>query len=103
MLAFLSGSEMRPPSLMDFWLLSMAASMTLLPAVLATVSRPWRIGTPDLIRVPSVRLNLAMATFLSRMPNTGSFSEISSNFHWPFSVFSQRLKAHPPPKKIGSM
>ena len=42
-----------------------AFSTTLLPAVLAVISRPSRMGTPDATRVPSVRVKRATAILRS--------------------------------------
>ena len=53
----------------------MIASCTItLPAVCAVISSPSRIGTPEEIRVPSVRVKRATAPFRSTSPSTGIFS-----------------------------
>ena len=41
---------------------------------LAVISRPSRIGTPELISVDSVRQNRATAILRRMLPSTGSFS-----------------------------
>ena len=51
-----------------------ASSTIALPAVLAVISRPSRIGTPELISVDSVRQNRATAILRMMLPSTGSFS-----------------------------
>ena len=43
----------------------MASSTMALPEVLAVISRPSRIGTPDAVKVPRVRQNRATAIFSS--------------------------------------
>ena len=55
-----------------------ASSMMALPDVRAVISRPSRIGTPDAIRVESVRQNRATAILRSSMPSTGIFSVMES-------------------------
>ena len=52
----------------------MPCSMILLPADLATISSASRMGTPDEIMVPSVRVKRATATFRTSGPNTGVLS-----------------------------
>ena len=51
-----------------------ASAMILLPAVRAVISRPERIGTPEAISVPSVRVKRATAPLRSTSPSTGIFS-----------------------------
>ena len=51
-----------------------ASSMMALPAVLAVISRPSRIGTPEAVRVPRVRQKRATAILRSSMPMTGILS-----------------------------
>ena len=48
--------------------------MTRLPDVLAVISRPSRIDTPDEISVPSVRVKRDTADFRSTSPSTGIFN-----------------------------
>ena len=60
--------------------------MTLFPAVRATMSSPSRIGTPLVMSVPSVRVNLATATLRTSMPTTGSRSAIASVWRRPVSL-----------------
>jgi len=56
---------------------TMIASSTMaLPAVLAVISKPSRIGTPELISVDSVRQKRATAIFLMMLPSTGIFKVI---------------------------
>ena len=55
-----------------------ASSTIALPAVLAVISRPSRIGTPELISVDSVRQNRATAILRMMLPSTGSFSVVPS-------------------------
>ncbi len=52
----------------------MASSTMALPAVLAVISRPSRIGTPEAVRVESVRQKRATAILRSSMPMIGSLS-----------------------------
>ena len=60
--------------------------MTALPAVRAVMSRPSRIGTPEEINVPSVRVNRATAILRSSMPISGSFSKRASMTNAALSV-----------------
>ena len=48
--------------------------MTRLPAVLAVISSPSRIDTPDEISVPSVRVKRDTADLRSTSPSTGTLS-----------------------------
>ena len=63
---------MRPAST-DFLTPMIASSTTAFPAVLAVISRPSRIGTPDAVSVASVRQNRATAIFFMMSPRTGVF------------------------------
>ncbi len=45
-----------------------ASSSTALPEVLAVMLKPSRIGTPDVIKVPRVRVKRATAIFLQKHP-----------------------------------
>ena len=65
----------------------MAFSTTELPAVLATTSRASRIGTPEEIIVPSVRVNRATATLRMSGPNTGVRMTKASHCWRPFGQF----------------
>ena len=56
----------------------MASSMIALPASCAVISRPSRIGTPELSSVESVRQNRATATLRMMMPRIGIFSTMRS-------------------------
>ena len=60
--------------------------MMALPAVLAVMSRPSRIGTPDAISVDSVRQNRATAILRMIGPSIGSFSTMPSMTRRPLSV-----------------
>ncbi len=52
----------------------MASSTMTLPAVLATISRASRMGTPDESSVPRVRVKRATAILRMTMPMTGRLS-----------------------------
>ena len=60
-LLFLSGSAIVLPWLIESRVSITASSITLFPAVRAVMSRPLRIGTPEEISVPSVRVKRATA------------------------------------------
>ena len=62
------------PSSMALRTFISASSSTALPEVRAVMLRPSRIGTPEVIRVPRVRVKRATAILRSSMPSTGSFS-----------------------------
>ena len=81
-----SGSASVLPSVTEARHWSTAFSTTLLPAVVAVMRSPSRIGTPDCTRVPSVRVKRATATFRRRRPKTGTFSNRASMVDLPFSV-----------------
>ena len=73
---------------------AMIASSTIaLPAVFAVISRPSRIGTPELISVDSVRQNRATAILRRMLPRTGIFSTIASTTRRPFVGRVVRLEA----------
>ena len=74
----------------------MAAWMTMLPAVRAVMSRPCRMGTPDEISTPSVRLKRAIAVFCITLPMTGARSSQRSTMVLPCSVLCQRRKRKMP-------
>ena len=76
--AFARGSARVLPPVTAFLTSIIAASITLLPAVFAVISSPSSIGTPLLVSVPRVLVNLATATLLRSTPNIGSFSKILS-------------------------
>ena len=63
-----------------------ASSMTALPDVRAVISRPSRIGTPELMSVASVRQNRATAIFRRMSPRIGIFSIVPSTTRLPPSV-----------------
>jgi hypothetical protein len=50
------------------------------------MSRPSRIGTPELISVDSVRQNRATAILRMMLPRIGIFSTIASTTRRPLSV-----------------
>ena len=60
--------------------------MIALPAVFAVISRPSRMGTPEVISVESVRQNRATAILRMMSPSTGSFSTMRSTTRRPPSV-----------------
>ena len=63
---------------------TMTASSTIeLPAVFAVISRPSRIGTPELISVDRVRQKRATAILRMMMPRIGIFSMIASTTRRP--------------------
>src|SRR5207245_4165933 len=50
-----------------------------------------RMGTPEEMSVPRVRVNRATATFRIRTPNTGSLSRSASIIIWPDPVAAHQL------------
>src|ERR1700747_1315599 len=92
-----SGSVSDLPSSSDVRTLTNACSTTALPAVLAVMSKPSRIGTPLEIKVPSVRVKRATAIFLIRMPSTGSFNMIESSTSLPPGVPYHAFRPTIPP------
>src|SRR5436190_2007857 len=71
-----SGAAMVSPRSMLLRVVRIASSMIALPEVLAVMSRPSRIGTPDAISVESVRQKRATAIFLRIGPRIGILSVI---------------------------
>ena len=63
-----------------------ASWMTRLPAVLAVISRPSRMLTPDEISVPSVRVKRDTADLRTTSPSTGALSIRPSMVFWPAVV-----------------
>ncbi len=63
-----------------------AVSTTALPDVFAVMSRPARIGTPELIKVLRVRQNRATATFRRMGPTRGIRRRIESTRRRPSGV-----------------
>ena len=63
-----------------------ASEMIRLPAVRAVISRPPRMGTPEAMSVPRVRVKRATAPLSSTSPSTGMRSIVASMFRWPASV-----------------
>src|SRR5213594_2209315 len=78
-----NGSVRDLPSSRDFLTCCKALSTTALPAVLAVMSSPSRMGTPLDINVPRVLVNRATAIFLINMPSTGSFRTMVSSTRRP--------------------
>ncbi len=74
---------------------NLAASTTLFPDVFGDrIPRACRIGTPDLISVPSVRVNLETATFFNISPKTGRrIKAHRRRLFVPFSVLYHFLAA----------
>ncbi len=87
----LIGCTIPLPCLTLSLILSTVLAMITFPTVFDTISRVWRIGKPDLVRVPNTLENLDMAVFKKIGPNTGSFSFRLSNWTLPFSVLIYRL------------
>ena len=85
------GSEIDFPSAIARRLWSTASWTTRLPAVLAVISRPSRIVTPELIIVPSVRVKRATAVLRVRLPMTGTRRVKASKRSRPLGVSTQRL------------
>src|SRR6266516_1708669 len=90
--ASFKGSVSDLPSSSDFLTCCKAFSTTALPAVLAVMSRPSRMGTPLEISVPSVRVKRATPIFLIRMPTIGSFRTMVSSMNRPCRVPYQIFK-----------
>ena len=63
-----------------------ASAITLLPAVRAVISRPPRMGTPEEMSVPSVRVKRATEPLSRTSPSTGMRIMNRSTTRWPFSV-----------------
>ena len=59
------------PSLTLSWTFEMASAMTELPAVSRVMLRAWRIGTPLVTSVPSVREKREMELLRVRSPKSG--------------------------------
>ena len=72
------GAEIVSPRSMLLRVCRIASSITALPDVRAVMSRPSRIGTPELNSVDSVRQNRATAILRISSPRTGSFSVMPS-------------------------
>ena len=81
-----SGAEIVSPRSMLLRVTMIASSTIALPAVFAVISRPSRIGTPELIRVDSVRQKRATAILRMMLPSTGIFSTSRRSTRRPFSV-----------------
>src|SRR5579864_568566 len=95
-----NGSVSDLPSSSDLRTWNSARSTTALPDVLAVISRPSRIGTPEEINVPSVRVNRATAILRIRMPRTGSLRIVASIAYRPpgvpYHTFSPKTPATMP-------
>src|SRR5437667_110985 len=87
-----NGSVRDLPSSRDFLTCCKALSTTALPAVLAVMSSPSRMGTPLDINVPRVLVNRATAIFLINMPSTGSFRTMVSSTRRPCGVPYQTFR-----------
>src|SRR5579863_7376508 len=87
-----SGSVRLLPSSSDLRTFISERSTTALPAVLAVISSPSRMGTPLAISVPNVRVNRATAIFRITIPTTGSFKIIVSSANRPCAVPYQTFK-----------
>ena len=75
------------PSSMALRTFISASSSTALPEVRAVMARPSRMGTPEVIRVPRVRVKRATAIFLSSIPMTGACNRILSVAYRPCGCF----------------
>ena len=88
------GSAMVSPSRMESCTFPMARATTSLPVVSRTMLRASRIGTPEAMRVPSVRAKLLIVDLLTMAPNTGRCSLTLSTKYLPprfrFSIFTKR-------------
>ena len=80
------GAEIVSPRSMLVRVTITASSTIELPEVFAVISRPSRIGTPELINVDNVRQNRATAIFRRMFPSTGAFSIAASTTRRPASV-----------------
>ena len=81
-----SGTAIVSPRSMLFRVTMIASSTIALPAVFAVISRPSRIGTPELMSVDSVRQKRATAILRRMLPSTGSLREILSIVRRPLSL-----------------
>ena len=82
----MSGAAIVSPRSMLLRVTITASSTIELPAVLAVISRPSRMGTPEAMSVESVRQNRATAIFRRMLPRIGTFSMIASMTRRPLSV-----------------
>src|SRR5713226_7378491 len=81
-----SGAVIVSPSLTLSCTAPTALPTMTLPAVSLTIIKAWRIGTPLLTKVPSVRVKREMATLLMTVPKTGMFNLNLSNNRRPKRV-----------------
>src|SRR5438445_2276396 len=81
-----SGAVIVSPSLTLSWTDPTALPTMTLPEVSLTIIKAWRIGTPLLTKVPSVRVKREMATLLMTDPKTGMFNLNLSNNRRPKRV-----------------
>src|SRR5207244_12611688 len=79
----LNGSTIVRPSSIAFRTFIKASSRTALPDVRAVIAKPSRMGTPDVIRVPKVRVKRATAILRSSMPRIGRLSKSLSKAYLP--------------------
>ena len=73
-----SGSESVRPDVTAVRACITSRSTTRLPAERAVIRSPSRMGTPEEISVPSVRVKRATETFRISMPMTGTLSRKAS-------------------------
>ena len=66
------------PSSMALRTFIRASSSTALPEVLAVIDKPSKMGTPEVISVPRVRVKRPTAILRSSVPITGMWSNILS-------------------------
>ena len=83
---FSSGAAMVSPPAMICRDSMTALCTTWLPAVLAVISRPSRMLTPELTSVPSVRVKRDTADFRITSPSTGALSISASIWRRPAAV-----------------
>ena len=79
-----SGSTIVRPSSMALRTFINASSSTALPEVRAVMESPSRMGTPEVISVPKVRVKRATAILRKSMPSTGRLSSSLSKKYRPF-------------------
>src|SRR3954453_17628853 len=103
--SFLSAAWIVPPEATDWWTLSMAFSMTVLPDVLPVTLIASSIGTPAVTSDDSVRDQRASAIFWTMSPIfIGVRRRRRSHWARPFAVAFQRtnMKTPPPTMMIGT-
>ena len=85
------GAAMVSPSFTASCTRWIAFAITAFPAVSRTMFSACNTGTPELIRVPSVRDSRAIAVLLKRGPSSGAFSLSLSSVRRPTSVLPHVL------------